>query len=58
MFGIYHYRGGLEFMGIVAKTEEDAWAYIDKTYGHEIGGMWYGANHDSFVVKEIKLVFV
>ena len=56
MFGIYHYKGGLEFMGIVAKTEKEAWAYLDKTYGREINGVWYGANHDPFVVKEIKLV--
>jgi len=50
MFGIYHYKGGLEFMGIVAKTEKEAWAYIDKTYGLCV------ANRDLFVVKEIKLV--
>lgn len=52
MFGIYHYRGGLEFLGVVAKTEEEAWAYIEKTYGR----VWCGANRDLFVVKKIKLV--
>ena len=56
MFGIYRYWGGLKFMGIVARTEEEAWAYLDKTHGREINGVWYGANRDVYVVQEIELV--
>ena len=59
MFGIYKYANGLQFTGMVAKTEEEAWAYIKKTTG--VGKIAYegyvGAQPNStYVVKELKMV--
>jgi len=58
MFGIYEYACGLQFTGIVAKTEEEAWAYLDKKHGREINGVWYGYNRDcgAYEVKPLKMV--
>lgn len=56
MVGIYHYSGGLQFLGIIADTEEKAWEYLDKVYGKEINNIWYGCNKENFVIKEIKKV--
>lgn len=56
MFGIYYYSGGLKFMGIVADTKEKLWEYLDKKYGKEVNGVWYGCNKEGFIIKEIKKV--
>lgn len=58
MVGIYKYECGLKFTGIVANTEAEAWAYLDKKYGREIGGKWYGVSRSNgaFEIKEVKTV--
>lgn len=63
MFGIYQYQNGLQFTGIIAKTEEEAWAYLDKKIGKESkmklsNGEWYypRANRKAFEIKKIKLI--
>ena len=56
MFGIYKFSFGLQFTGLVAETEEAAWAYIEKTYSKEIDGILFHANKDAFVVKKLELV--
>lgn len=57
MFGIYKYECGLQFTGLVAATEEEAWAYLDKTYGKEIYGHRYGVSRNgAWAVKELKMV--
>lgn len=58
MFGIYKYECGLQFTGIVAKTEEEAWAYLDKKYGREINGVWYGYNREcgAYEVRPLMVV--
>lgn len=33
MFGIYKYENGLQFIGKVAKTEQEAKNYLAQTYG-------------------------
>lgn len=54
MFGAYVYENELKFMGVIAKTEDAVWAYLDKIYGKEICGVQYGCNRDAFEVKEIQ----
>ena len=58
MVGIYKYECGLKFTGVVANTEEEAWAYLDKKCGYEINGKWYGYDRrcGAYEVKEVKMV--
>lgn len=62
MVGIYKYQNGLKFTGIVAETEEKAWAYLDKKVGEknkmQIAGQWYypKANRKAFEVKTVTLI--
>lgn len=52
MFAIYRNWAGYPFLGVVAETEQDAWNYLDKTYGYN----GWGCNRDGFIVKEIPIV--
>lgn len=58
MFGIYKYECGLRFIGVVANTEAEAWAYLDKKCGREIGGKWYGYDRScgAYEVKKVEVV--
>lgn len=56
MFGIYKYENGLQFTGIIVKTEKEAWDYLDKTYGREIYGVWCKANREAFKVKKVTII--
>ena len=58
MFGIYKYECGLKFIGVVANTEAEAWAYLDKKCGREIGGKWYGYDRScgAYEVKKVEVV--
>lgn len=58
MFGIYKYECGLKFIGVVANTEAEAWAYLDKKCGREIGGKWYGYDRScgAYEVRKVEVV--
>jgi hypothetical protein len=56
MFGIYEYRNGLKFTGIVTATEEEAWAYLDDKYGRVWNGIKFKCNRSAFAIKKIKIV--
>lgn len=58
MFGIYKYEGGLRFTGIVAKTEAEAWAYLDRKHGREINGIFYGYDRTcgAYEVKPVEVI--
>lgn len=58
MFGIYKYEGSLQFIGVVAKTEAEAWAYLDKEHGREINGVFYGYDHTcgAYEVKPVEVI--
>lgn len=56
MVAIYKYEMGLKFTGKVAKSEKDAWEYLDKTYGHLFYGTWIGCNRDAFEIKEVEVI--
>ena len=56
MVGIYKYENGLRFTGIVANTEKEAWAYLDKTYGKEIFGQKAKCNRQAFELIELQMV--
>ena len=56
MVAIFKYECGLRFTGWVAESEEKAWQFLDKKYGKEIGGWWYGCNHEAFCIKEAEIV--
>jgi len=50
MVGIYVYKNGLKFTGVVAETEEKAWEYLKETsYTGKV-------NKDAYVIKEIKVI--
>ena len=51
MYGIYKNEIGLVFTGIIAESEESAWAYVDTMYGKmkDEDGKPY-CNHDAFAV--------
>lgn len=63
MVGIYKYANGLVFTGIVANSEKEAWAYLDKKVS-EKPLMYRGrklesarkADRTAFVIKEVTLV--
>ena len=48
MYAIYRNSCDNPFIGVIAKTEAEAWDYIDKTYG--LG------KHNAFIVKKVILV--
>lgn len=54
MYGIYVYENGLKFTGVVARTEAEAWEYITKTYGCDVGGIRL-VNREAFEVKPLKV---
>lgn len=56
MVGIYKFENGAKFTGLIAKNEEEAWKYLDKEYGHEFGGRWYGANRNAFAIQEVQMI--
>ena len=56
MVAIYKYENGLKFTGKIAKSEEEAWEYLDKTHGHEINGKWFGCNRRCYEVKEVEVI--
>jgi len=56
MVAIYKYENGLKFTGKIAKSEKEAWEYLDKIHGHLVGGKWYGCNRRAFEVKEIEVI--
>ena len=53
MYGIYKKASGLYFTGIIAKTEKQAWDYLDKEYGHEAFGYWYGVDRSIYEIKPL-----
>ena len=63
MVGLYKYANGLVFTGIVANSEQEAWAYLDKKVS-ETPIMYRGrqlesakkASRTAFVIKEVTLV--
>jgi hypothetical protein len=56
MVGIYKYENGLKFTGIIAKTEEEAWQYLDKIHGKVVYGVKYGCNREAYVIKKVTIV--
>lgn len=56
MFAIYRNQCGKPFIGVVAKTEEEAWAYLNKKYGRTINGVHYGCNRNGYIIKKVVLV--
>lgn len=62
MVAIFKYQNGLQFTGIVAETEEKAWAYLDKKIGEEnkvkIDKHWYypKANRKAFEIRPVTLI--
>lgn len=56
MVGIYKYENGLKFTGIIAKTEEEAWQYLDKIHGKIIHGVKCGCNREAYVIKNVTMV--
>ena len=57
MVAIYAYENGLKFTGKIAKSEKEAWEYLDKTHGYFYDGKWYGGcNRDAFKIMEVEVV--
>lgn len=56
MYAIYQYQNGKQFTGIIARTEEEAWIYLNKKYGCTINGVHCGCNREAFVVEKVVLV--
>lgn len=63
MVGIYKYACGLVFTGIIANTEEEAWAYLDKeakewfkTRYPDMDDSKARASRRDIVIKELKIV--
>lgn len=56
MFGIYKYESGLKFTGWIARTEKEAWNFLDKKYGFIYEGENLGCNHNAFEVIRLKNV--
>lgn len=64
MVGIYKYKNGLVFTGIIANSEQEAWAYLDKKInetplmyrGEKLESTSRKASRTAFVIKEVTLV--
>ena len=56
MVAIFKMENGPKFTGLIAENEEKAWEYLDKTYGEEIYGVWYGVNRRAFEIREAKMI--
>lgn len=56
MVAIYKNICGCPFTGMVAESEEKAWAYLDDKYGYRYKDINLGCNHDAFIIKEVKLI--
>lgn len=56
MVAIFKYENGLKFTGWVAESEEKAWQFLDKKYGHEIYNIKCNCNHEAFYLKKIEKV--
>lgn len=56
MVAIYKYENGLRFIGKIANNEKEAWDWLDKTYGKEFSGVWYGASRNTFKIEEVEIV--
>lgn len=56
MVAIYKYEMGLKFTGKIAKSEEEAWKYLDKTHGHFFNGVWVGCNRDIYEIKKVEII--
>lgn len=56
MYGIFRYANGLQFTGLIAYSEEEAWDYLDKKYGEWIHGVFYGCNRRAFEVQKLTTI--
>ena len=59
MVAIFKYANGLQFTGLVAENENQAWEYLDKTYGTELYAEGqFRCNHNAFCLKKVELIKV
>ena len=57
MVAIFRYCNGLMFTGWVAKSEEEAWKFLDKKYGYIYkDGTQDRCNHEAFKIVPVEII--